>query len=33
MEERGFDIAKGFTQIPGVDFFETYALVVCYKSL
>ena len=26
-------ITKGFTQIPGVDFFETYASVVCYKSL
>ena len=26
-------IAKGFTQIPGVDFFETYASVVCYESL
>ena len=26
-------ITKGFTQIPGVDFFETYALVVQYESL
>jgi hypothetical protein len=26
-------IAKGFTQIPGVDFFKTYASVVCYESL
>ena len=26
-------IAKGFTQIPGVDFFETYASVVHYESL
>ena len=26
-------VAKGFTQIPGVDFFETYASVVCYESL
>lgn len=26
-------IMKGFTQIPGVDFFETYASVVHYESL
>ena len=26
-------IAKGFTQITGVDFFETYASVVRYESL
>ena len=26
-------VAKGFTQIPGVEFFETYASVVCYESL
>ena len=26
-------VAKGFTQIPGVNFFETYASVVRYKSL
>lgn len=26
-------IAKGFTQIPGIDFFETYASVVRYESL
>ena len=26
-------VAKGFTQIPGVDFFETYASVVHYESL
>jgi len=26
-------VMKGFTQIPGINFFETYALVVRYKSL
>ena len=26
-------VVKGFTQIPGVDFFETYASVVRYESL
>jgi hypothetical protein len=26
-------VAKGFQQIPGVDFFETYAGVVHYESL
>ena len=26
-------VTKGFTQIPGVDFFETYASVVRYESL
>ena len=26
-------VAKGFTQIPGVDFFETYASVMCYELL
>ena len=26
-------VAKGFTQIPGVDFFESYASVIHYKSL
>jgi Reverse transcriptase (RNA-dependent DNA polymerase) len=26
-------VAKGFTQIPGVDFFKTYASVVHYESL
>ena len=26
-------IAKGFTQIPGVDFFGTYASVIHYESL
>lgn len=26
-------VAKGFTQIPGVDFFDTYASVVRYESL
>lgn len=26
-------IAKGFTQIPGMDFFETYTLVIHYELL
>ena len=26
-------VAKGFTQIPGVDFFESYTSVICYESL
>jgi Reverse transcriptase (RNA-dependent DNA polymerase) len=26
-------VAKGFTQIPGMDFFETYASVIRYESL
>ena len=30
---KAYLVAKGFTQIPGVDFFETYASVVLYESL
>lgn len=26
-------VAKRFTQIPGLDFFDTYTSVVCYESL
>lgn len=26
-------VAKGYTQIPGVDFFDMYASVVRYESL
>jgi len=26
-------VAQGFSQIPGVDFDETFALVTCYQTL